>query len=180
MEGKVSIGMMKRACSLDDISEDTTQLFTLSSPRSAEALACHGMLLEDLQYRPLEEYKERGVPHEVALLRYEHNEAGRRERIKQVKHEYRVICGTQGTRTWNGHPFQVHEDISLFLHLYLLFVSSTQAILMYFLSGILLADSRCAQRIREKVRPSLSGLLGLPWMLAPWTQGYCLKFCAAS
>jgi hypothetical protein len=109
-----------KACSLDDISEDTTQLFTLSSPRSAEALACHGMLLEDLQYRPLEEYKERGVPHEVASLRYEHNEAGRRERIKQVKHEYRVICGTPGTRTWNGLPFRVHEDISLFLHLYLL------------------------------------------------------------
>lgn len=42
---------------------------------------------------------------------------------------------------------------------------------MYFLSDILLADSGCAQRIREEVRPSLSGLLGLPWMLAPWTQG---------
>ncbi len=120
LRGRKSIGMMKRACStgracsLDDISEDTTQLFTLSSPRSAEALARHGMLLEDLQYRPLEEYKERGVPHQVALLRYEHNEAGRRERIKQVKHEYRVICGTPGTRTWNGLPFQVKKTSPFF------------------------------------------------------------------
>ena len=88
--------MRPRDITLDVISEDSTQPFTVSSPRSVEALARHGILVEELQYRSYEGFLEKDLPQEVAVMRFEHYDMRRRERIQQVKHEYKVVCNTPG------------------------------------------------------------------------------------
>ena len=89
--------MRARDVTLDAISEDSTQPFTVSSPRSVEALARHGILVEELQFRAFEDFREASVPEELVQMRFEHYETRRRERIKQVQREYRTVCSTPGT-----------------------------------------------------------------------------------
>ena len=112
--------MMKRTSSsrgqdltLDAVRDDIQQPFTLSSPRSVDALARHGMLLEELQYRPLEDYWEKGSTEEIARMRYEHNEQQRRERIRQAKHEYKSICAAPAhSRASGGSPSGAGANLS--------------------------------------------------------------------
>jgi hypothetical protein len=91
--------MRARDLTLDAISEDSTQAFTVSSPRSVEALARQGILVQELQFRSFEDFREAGVPEEVAQMRFQHYDIRRRERIKQVQHEYRTVCSTPGKAT---------------------------------------------------------------------------------
>ena len=81
---------------VDAISEDGIQPFTVTSPRSVEALRGLGVLVEELQYCPPEAFHEPGVSEEIMRMRYEHNETRRRELIKEVKQEYRSICSSPG------------------------------------------------------------------------------------
>jgi len=91
--------MSRRAkdLSLDALSEGTTQAFAVTSPRSIETLDRLGMLVDELQYRPFEDFcQDKSAKDEIAALRYEHTEARRRERIKEAKHEYQTVCATPG------------------------------------------------------------------------------------
>jgi len=89
-----SSGRGQQDLTLDAVADDIQQPFTITSPRSLDALARHGMLLEELQYRSLESYRVKGISEEIARMRFEHGETQRCERIRQVKHEYRTICAS--------------------------------------------------------------------------------------
>lgn len=90
--------MRAKDYTLYDLPDAITEPFTITSPRSADALARNGVLLEELQYRSRQHFMDKDMPEEIVRMRYEHAEWQRRERIKQVKHEYKVVCATPGTR----------------------------------------------------------------------------------
>jgi hypothetical protein len=78
--------------SLADVASERTLPFALSSPRSLEACARHGIVVEDLQHHPRESFFTPEVPEEIAALRFEHAERRRRERLEQVRQEHAHIC----------------------------------------------------------------------------------------
>ena len=96
--------MRPRDVTLDAISEGSAEPFTVSSPRSVEALARQGILVEELQFRAYEVFLEKNVPEELAQMRFEHHETRRRELIKQAQHEYKIVCtpGTASRETVHG------------------------------------------------------------------------------
>lgn len=89
--------MRAKDYTLHDLPNGITEPFTITSPRSVEALARNGILLEELQYRSKQDIMDKdGVTEDISQMRYDHAESRRRERIKQVKHEYKVVCATPG------------------------------------------------------------------------------------
>jgi hypothetical protein len=77
---------------LDCVDEGTMLPFELSSPRSLQALRhCH-LRIEQLHFKPLESFKAKDVPTQVAKISFEASERKRRERLAQAKKEYRAIC----------------------------------------------------------------------------------------
>jgi hypothetical protein len=78
--------------SLDAVHELSTETFMLTSPRSLKALKHCALKVEQLQHRPLSQFKSTEVPLAVAKLSFEGYEQKRRERLALVKKEYHVIC----------------------------------------------------------------------------------------
>ena len=63
----------------------------LTSPRSLDACDRQGIKPDELLARPLQTFIEKGVPDEIARMRYEHYESRRKEKLALVRNEYRSI-----------------------------------------------------------------------------------------
>jgi hypothetical protein len=63
----------------------------LNSPRSLDACDRQGVRPEELLFRPMQSFSEKGVPDEVVRMRWEHHESKRKEKLVLVRNEYRSI-----------------------------------------------------------------------------------------
>jgi hypothetical protein len=81
---------------LSSIDSKTVEPFWLTSPRSLEACARHGVRIDELQHRSCEDFvreaEGEGYVADVGRRRFKVREKKRQEQLATVKQEYQTIC----------------------------------------------------------------------------------------
>ncbi len=85
-----------RHARLSSIDSNTVESFLLTSPRSLEACARHGVRIDELQHRSCEDFvreaEGEGYVADVGRRRFRVREKKRQEQLATVKQEYQTIC----------------------------------------------------------------------------------------